>query len=367
MYSKFVSSSAIALVLSVVPAFAQQQPSTEEKSTPSHQSTDQRSSQKDHATERLQRDQAQDQRATSKHGAAQQDQRQGTAQQNDTKQPSERVPTQVEHNKGNTGTAESKVTHERQQGTAQERSKEPSSRTTEGPKTPQGNKAESKVEQGQNADRSRVGEDKTGPTQDRGRQAGASSSEGRVQLSEDQRVRLHETVIRTGRVNRLSNVNVAVEIGSRVPRTVRLAALPTEVVAIVPQYRGYRYFVIDDRLCIVDPRSDQIVEVIVADGRTARGRDEIRTGTGGHGLTLTLEERRVLVREIEPSAESTLGLGTVSEGAPAPREARLQSFPELVLQRIPKLKGYRYFTAERQIAIVDPDQRRVEEIVDERL
>jgi hypothetical protein len=287
------------------------------------------------------------------------------AKQSDTKQSSERGPTQAEHKKGSTGTAErsEKGAEGREQGSAQSQSSGPATRKTEGPKAAQSGKAE----QGQKAERGSVSEDKSGQAQDRGRQAGASSSAGRVQLSEDQRVRLHETVTRTGRVNRLSNVNVAVEIGSRAPRTVRLAPLPTEVVAIVPQYRGYRYFVVDDRVCIVDPRRDEIVEVIVADGRTARDRDEIRTGTGVHGLTLTLEEKRVLVREIEPSAESTLGLGAVSKGAPAPRDATLQSFPEPVLQRIPKLKGYRYFTAERQIAIVDPDQRRVEEIVDERL
>ena len=377
MKRMLVTSSAIALILSAVPAFAQQQTSPEEKAAPSQRSTNQPQSQngRDEDRSRNQRERQQvqrgegDQGATSKRGAAQEDQRKRASEQDRSKESVNQGKAQAERNKDSAGTKErgdkaasekaQTPAKERQQGTAQDRSKEPVSRTTEGQKAGQGQKAE----QGQTSERSRTTEDKAGNQgRDQGRQAGTSRTEGRVQLSEQERVRVHETVLKSSRINRVTNVHVTVEVGSRVPRDVRLEFLPTEVVSIAPAYRGYRYFVVDDRVCIVDPSSYEIVDVVIADGRIARGHD-----TRAYGLTLTVEERRILVREIEPSSESTLGLGALSKGAPAPREATLQSFPEPILRQIPKLEGYRYFTAERQIAVVDPEQRRVEEIVDERM
>ncbi len=347
MKRMLVTSSAIALILSAVPAFAQQQTSPEEKAAPSQRSTNQPQSQngRDEDRSRNQRERQQvqrgegDQGATSKRGAAQEDQRKRASEQDRSKESVNQGKAQAERNKDSAGTKErgdkaasekaQTPAKERQQGTAQDRSKEPVSRTTEGQKAGQGQKAEQ------------------GQTSERSSQAGTSRTEGRVQLSEQERVRVHETVLKSSRINRVTNVHVTVEVGSRVPRDVRLEFLPTEVVSIAPAYRGYRYFVVDDRVCIVDPSSYEIVDVVIADGRIARGHD-----TRAYGLTLTVEERRILVREIEPSSESTLGLGALSKGAPAPREATLQSFPEPILRQIPKLEGYRYFNVD----VADPAQ-----------
>ena len=91
----------------------------------------------------------------------------------------------------------------------------------------------------------------------------------RVQLSEQQRTNLGQTLSRETRVNRVTNVNFSINVGTRVPRTVRLVALPASVIAIVPAYRSYRYFAVDDRICIVDPATYEIVEVITISGQTA--------------------------------------------------------------------------------------------------
>jgi Protein of unknown function (DUF1236) len=42
-------------------------------------------------------------------------------------------------------------------------------------------------------------------------------------------------------------------MGSRIPRTVKLFAVPAAVFAILPYYRDYRYVVVEDTICIVDP------------------------------------------------------------------------------------------------------------------
>ena len=61
----------------------------------------------------------------------------------------------------------------------------------------------------------------------------------------------------------VTNITFNVGVGVAVPRTVELQVLPREVVEIVPQYRGYRYFVLaDGRIIIVDPSTYEIVYII---------------------------------------------------------------------------------------------------------
>ena len=62
-----------------------------------------------------------------------------------------------------------------------------------------------------------------------------------------------------------ANVNITINVGVAVPRTVELYAVPDDIIVIVPGYRRYRYFVIGDpdRICIVDPETYEIVEIIV--------------------------------------------------------------------------------------------------------
>ena len=88
---------------------------------------------------------------------------------------------------------------------------------------------------------------------------------GSVQLSEDQRSQI-KTVIGRGSGPRLSrsNVNFDISVGSRVPRSVHFVTLPGEIVRIVPQYRGFDYFLIEDEIVIVDPHTLEIVAIIPA-------------------------------------------------------------------------------------------------------
>lgn len=65
------------------------------------------------------------------------------------------------------------------------------------------------------------------------------------------------------RVEPAKNLNISVNVGVAVPRSVRLYSVPQDIVVIYPAYSSYRYFIVDDRICIVDPDSYEIVEVIV--------------------------------------------------------------------------------------------------------
>ena len=87
-------------------------------------------------------------------------------------------------------------------------------------------------------------------------QAGAAAK-----LSTEQRTQI-TTVIRSQRVAPATNVNFSIAVGTRVPRTVSFHALPREVVTIYPQWRGYEYFLVNNQIIVVNPRTLEIVDVI---------------------------------------------------------------------------------------------------------
>jgi len=92
-----------------------------------------------------------------------------------------------------------------------------------------------------------------------GRPGGAS-----VQLSQDQRTKIKDIVVRDRNVARVNNANFNVSVGVTVPRTVHVAVLPPEVVTIVPEYRGFDYVLVGDQLLIIDPNTMEIVAILPA-------------------------------------------------------------------------------------------------------
>ena len=181
-----------------------------------------------------------------------------------------------------------------------------------------------------------------------------------MQLTEEKRTNVGQTLAKDGNLNRATNINVSINIGTRLPRSVRLVALPASIISIVPEYRSYHYVVVEDRICIVEPSSYEIVEVIPISGQTA--------GRGGPAATLVLtdEERSIILAEVDMGGGSTMGLGALSEGAEVPRDVKVRAFSDTVVQKVPKVKGYKFFTAENRVAIVDPQGTKVQLILENR-
>jgi len=90
-----------------------------------------------------------------------------------------------------------------------------------------------------------------------GRGAGAS-----VTLTTDQRTRIRQTVLVRSNVPRVSNINFSVNVGTVVPRSVKVVTVPREIVEIHPAWRGFLYFVFEEEIIIVEPRSHKIVAVL---------------------------------------------------------------------------------------------------------
>jgi hypothetical protein len=94
--------------------------------------------------------------------------------------------------------------------------------------------------------------------------AGRASGGANVQLSQDQRTKIRDVVVRDHNVARVDSVNFNISVGVAVPRTVHIAVLPPEVVTIVPEYRGFEYVVVGDQLLIIDPNTLEIVAILPA-------------------------------------------------------------------------------------------------------
>lgn len=88
------------------------------------------------------------------------------------------------------------------------------------------------------------------------------TSGGNIQLSEQQRTRIRSTVIDSRSAPRVGHVDFDVSVGTRVPRHIHFAAVPETLVRIQPEWRGYRYFVYEDEIVIVDPHDLTIVAVV---------------------------------------------------------------------------------------------------------
>jgi hypothetical protein len=96
-------------------------------------------------------------------------------------------------------------------------------------------------------------------------QRGPSTSVA-VQLNDQQRTRIRQ-VITSQNVQKTARVNFDIRVGVRVPRAdVRLFPVPVTIVQIVPAYRGYLYFYLEDEdvIVIVHPTTLEIVAVIPA-------------------------------------------------------------------------------------------------------
>jgi hypothetical protein len=101
----------------------------------------------------------------------------------------------------------------------------------------------------------------TSGTAERSGSGGAMSSRD-VSLTTEQKSTIRSKVL-TGSAPRVTNVNFDVKVGTVVPRSVKIVPVPSTLVEIHPAWRGYMYFVYNDEIIIVEPRTLEIVTVLV--------------------------------------------------------------------------------------------------------
>lgn len=95
-----------------------------------------------------------------------------------------------------------------------------------------------------------------------GTTTGQAASGGKLTTEQRTQVR---SVITKQNVKSVTNVNFSISVGTRVPRSgVEFHTLPAEVVTIYPDWRGYEFFVVNEQIVVVNPRTLEIVAVLEA-------------------------------------------------------------------------------------------------------
>ncbi|MBX4953061.1 hypothetical protein ABID08_001369 [Rhizobium binae] len=108
------------------------------------------------------------------------------------------------------------------------------------------------------------GGDATKQSTDQNATTNKSSSETNVNISVEQQTEIR-SVVKEVHVAPVKEVDFTVSLGVKIPKKVRLEPLPPRIVKIVPQYEGYRFFILaDGRIVIVDPNALTIVYIIEA-------------------------------------------------------------------------------------------------------
>lgn len=159
----------------------------------------------------------------------------------------------------------------------QQRQEAPPARAQQGTERPdQKQRAQDQRGQDQPKQRQDRAQDKSSPKADRDKSAtdtksdkkGATTGQGAAgagggALSNEQRTKISTTIKQTN-VQPVRDVNFNISVGTVVPRSVSLHALPPAVIEVYPQWRGYRFVLVEDEIVIIEPSSYKIVAVIDA-------------------------------------------------------------------------------------------------------
>jgi Protein of unknown function (DUF1236) len=190
-----------------------------------------------------------------------------------------------------------------------------------------------------------------------------SRSTTAVSVNDQQRTRVFDQLHRDREFDQArTDIDIRINVGERLPERVRPRPLPTEIVTIVPEYRGYDYTVVHDEIAIIDPRSREIVDVIPQGGVSA---DRYGGGYGGTRVTLSDEQRQILFRSA--SATSTVGAVSSSSGSSSsgPTCLSLKRVPDELAKSNPELASYQYLAIGDQLILVDPQNQKVVQVIDQ--
>jgi hypothetical protein len=123
------------------------------------------------------------------------------------------------------------------------------------------------AEQDKNAPRTGANERDRNNTRTGANERGQPRVQGNIRMSQEHATRVSQTLIREGH---RAHVGIDIRVGVRVPTSVEVRPLPPDIIAIVPEYRGYDYFIDEnDEIVFVAPQTHEVVGMIDYEGRAA--------------------------------------------------------------------------------------------------
>jgi len=194
-------------------------------------------------------------------------------------------------------------------------------------------------------------------------QSGSSNVNISANLDDRQRTRVTESITKLN-ARPVENVNFSLSVGTVVPRDVRFQPLPADVVEIVPQYRGYNFFVVRDDIVIVDPSSYQIVDVLPRTGRVTAAAPASRKMTFSDTDRAVNRKHARSARTEQRTTGSSTTSTRVRVGDRLPDLVEIRSFPEEVYRESPTVREYRYIERDNRTYVVEPHERTIIEEID---
>jgi hypothetical protein len=236
-------------------------------------------------------------------------------------------------------------TQERVRQQAQERQQLNQRRAQPGPQRP----AAKQVEQGQ---RHPDTSGKRGPDN--------AQPVARVQATDQQRRQVRDGLFRGRNVQRIARnrLNVPLAIGSRIPRGHRLHRFTPALIALAPMYAAYSYLVVDDTICVVDPDTYAIVDVIPSSVEQAAPL----LGSGGR-LALSGAQMRCVYDSVPKDGARVELRIRLALGAEIPRDVTLARFDERSLSCAPELANFAYIVVEDDVVVVDPADYSIVQVI----
>ena len=135
---------------------------------------------------------------------------------------------------------------------------------------------------------------------------------------------------------------------------------------ILPQYRGYNFFVVRNDIVIVEPSTNKIVDVLPRTGRsTAAGP---APAPSSHKTTFSDKDREIIRKHARSSRVEQRTTGSTTTrlrvGERLPESVEIRSFPETVYRESPSLRDYRYIDRENRTYLIEPRERTIIEEID---
>lgn len=188
----------------------------------------------------------------------------------------------------------------------------------------------------------------------------ASDRGERVQFSERERTTIRDSVdIERARVN----VDINVNVGAVVPRSVDLRPLPAAIIDLNPRYRSYRYVVVENEIVIINPQTYTVVEVIPAGGST---QARATTRRGGGSVQLDTQQRQRILTYARQECQSVLTTDPdfdLAVGIRIPERIELCPFEDVVVREVGVVQPYRFFMVRDQVVLVDPSDHTIVEVI----
>ncbi len=199
----------------------------------------------------------------------------------------------------------------------------------------------------------------TAPSQTTGQAPDQSNRQtSSTTVNDDQRRQVVDQ-LRRDRAAISQNLNIQVNVGTRLPQNVQARRLPSDIVRIMPQYRDYEYTVIDNRVAIIDPGRREVVEIL------DHGPDYGRAAAYDRDRIVISDDTRTRFRELVRSSSTTVGSTSPSGGGTSASNClSLQPVPEELARNHPELSSYRYLAIGDQMVLVDPQQQKIVQVID---